>query len=35
MESINVSNKTISAHPTTRTYVKEIPVLGYSDVVNE
>ena len=33
--SLRVSNKTISFQPTTRTYVKDQPILGYTDIVNE
>eukprot|EP00347_Sterkiella_histriomuscorum_P019401 403341766 len=32
---LRVSNKTIATQPTTRTYIKDIPVLGYPDIVNE
>jgi hypothetical protein len=35
VEAISVTNKTVAAHPTTRTYIKDIPILGYTDVVNE
>ena len=35
MDEMRVANKTVSIQPTTRTYVKDIPVLGYTDVVNE
>lgn len=33
--NIKVTNQTISTQPTTRTYIKDIPILGYSDIVNE
>ena len=33
--SMYISNKTVATQPTTRTYIKDIPVLGYTDVVNE
>ncbi|CDW91718.1 UNKNOWN [Stylonychia lemnae] len=32
---LRVSNKTISFQPTTRTYIKDQPILGYTDIVNE
>ena len=32
---LRVSNRTIATQPTTRTYVKDIPILGYTDIVNE
>ena len=32
---LRVSNLTVATQPTTRTYVKDIPVLSYPDIVNE
>lgn len=32
---IRVNNRTVATQPTTRTYVKDIPILGYTDIVNE
>ena len=32
---LRVSNRTVATQPTTRTYVKDIPILSYPDIVNE
>ena len=35
MDELRVTNKTVAMQPTTRTDVKDIPILGYTDIVNE
>ena len=35
MANMVITNKTVSVNPTTWTYIKDVPILGYSDIVNE